>query len=63
MMAHGTQDPVVPLSLAEQSRDLLMQQGYDVGWYSYPMAHAVCPDEIRDIRSWLMRRLRPETPA
>jgi len=57
MMAHGMQDPVVPMSLAMQSRDELQQQGYRVAWHSYPMQHAVCPDEVRDIRDWLMLRL------
>ena len=58
-MAHGEQDPVVPLSLAMQSRDILQQQGYNVSWHSYPMPHAVCPEEVRDIRDWLVRWLAP----
>jgi len=57
MMAHGTQDPVVPLSLATQSRDKLQQQGYGVAWHSYTMQHAVCPEELCDIRGWLAQRL------
>jgi len=61
-MAHGTQDPVVPLSLATLSRDALQQQGYDVAWHSYPMPHAVCPEELRDIRDWLVQRLAPDQP-
>jgi predicted esterase len=24
-----------------------------VDWREYPMPHAVCPEEIRDIRAWL----------
>jgi len=59
MMAHGLQDPVVPLSLAQQSRDILQQQGYHIDWHSYPMPHALCPDELRDIRDWLLQRLAP----
>lgn len=58
MMAHGEQDPVVPLSLAGQSRDLLQQQGYTVAWHTYTMAHAVCPEELLDIRGWLADRLQ-----
>ena len=57
MMAHGTEDPVVPVSQAMQSRNELQQRGYSVEWHSYPMQHAVCPDEVRDIRDWLMLRL------
>jgi phospholipase/carboxylesterase len=57
MMAHGTQDPVVPLSLARKSRDELLQQGYGVAWHTYPMQHSICPEEVRDIRNWLAQRL------
>ena len=57
LMAHGTQDPVIPVMLARQSRDRLQQLGYGVDWHSYPMPHAVCPDEISDIRDWLVRCL------
>lgn len=59
MMAHGTRDPVVPLQLAEQSRDRLLQAGYHVDWHTYDMPHAVYPQEIVDIRRWLERQLGP----
>ncbi|MDE2090326.1 MAG: alpha/beta hydrolase [Gammaproteobacteria bacterium] len=52
--AHGTQDPVVPLQLAEQTRDELMLRGYPVIWHTYPMPHAVHPAEIEHIRAWLL---------
>ena len=58
-MAHGMQDPVVPVKLALQSRDLLTTLDYAVSWQSYPMPHAVCPEEIADIREWLLQRLDP----
>jgi len=45
---------VVPLGLAERSRDTLRQAGYAVDWYTYPMAHAVCPQEVRAIRTWIV---------
>ena len=57
MMAHGTQDPVVPVMLALQSRDRLEQLGYRVNWHSYPMQHALCPEEVGELRDWLQRRL------
>ena len=59
MMAHGTQDPVVPLQLAEQSRDRLRQAGYRVDWHTYAMPHAVSPEELVDVRRWLVQRLGP----
>ncbi len=53
LMAHGLQDPVIPVVLAEASRDRLLSAGYPVEWHSYVMPHAVCPEEIRDIAGWL----------
>ena len=29
--------------------------GYPVEWKTYPMAHAVCPDEVAHVRTWLGR--------
>ena len=52
-LAHGSQDPVIPLALSEQSRALLASLGYKVQCHTYPMAHSVCPEEIRDIAVWL----------
>src|SRR5687767_450127 len=31
-MAHGTEDPVIPLDMAVRSRDILVEHGYDVEW-------------------------------
>lgn len=59
MMAHGVSDPLIPLTLAEQSRDRLQQLGYTVDWHTYPMPHAVYPQEIRDLRDWLEKRFVP----
>jgi phospholipase/carboxylesterase len=52
-MAHGAQDPLIPLARGARARDLLRQLGYQVDWREYQMPHAVCPDEIRDISAWL----------
>lgn len=56
-MAHGTQDPIISYSLGVDSRNTLERKGYAVEWHSYPIPHAVCPEEIRDIRAWLLARL------
>jgi phospholipase/carboxylesterase len=52
-MAHGTQDPVIPLSWAKRSRDFLVGLGYAVQWHEYLMPHSVCAEEIADIARWL----------
>jgi phospholipase/carboxylesterase len=55
-MAHGTQDPVVKYPWGEASRDALLALGVPVQWRTYPMQHAVCAEEIRDIGDWLAAR-------
>jgi len=52
-MAHGRFDPVIPITLGRQSKDLLVEAGYPVQWQEYPMQHSVHPDEIRDLGDWL----------
>ena len=61
-MAHGTHDPLVPYAMGSGSRELLGKLGYEVEWHDYPMQHAVCLEEVRDISAWLRRVLR-EQPA
>ena len=56
-LAHGRQDPVVQMTRASASRDLLLDLGYAVDWKEYMMAHSVCPEEIADLNRWLLRVL------
>jgi len=56
-MAHGSEDPMVPVSLGRSSRDMLQQAGYAVDWHEYPMQHQVCMPQIQDIGGWLATRL------
>ncbi len=57
-MAHGTHDPVIPIALAEKSREVLTELGWQPEWEAYPMPHAVHPDEINKIGLWLRRVLQ-----
>jgi phospholipase/carboxylesterase len=54
---HGTEDEILPLAVAEQSKALLEQKGYDVTWRTYPMGHSVCLEELEDISQWLKETL------
>ena len=58
LMAHGTQDPVVPLTMARASRGKLEALGYRVEWREYPMPHSVCAEEVEEIGAWLVKRYR-----
>ena len=53
-MAHGSFDPMLPMALGQQSCETLEKAGYAVEWHDYSMAHAVCAEEIADIRNWLL---------
>ena len=54
-MAHGSFDPMLPMQWGQASAEKLKETGFAVEWHDYPMAHAVCPEEIRDIREWLLK--------
>ena len=55
-MAHGSQDPVVPLAAGEQSAALLQRLGFEVAFHRYPMPHSVCAEEITALGDWLSQR-------
>ena len=57
-MAHGLDDPLIPIERATMSRRQLEAAGYAVEWHEYPMGHAVCMEEIADVSAWLQRVLR-----
>ena len=56
-MAHGQQDTVIPLRMAEASRTALEAQGYAVAWHTYPMAHSLCMEEVEALSRWLQQHL------
>lgn len=56
-LAHGEHDPMVQFSAGLATRDALQADGHDVTWKTYPMEHAVCPQEIDDIAAFLRRVL------
>ncbi|MDN3516655.1 dienelactone hydrolase family protein [Aquisalimonas lutea] len=58
-MAHGTEDPVLPIQLGQRSHEHLQALGYAVEWHDYPMQHAVCLEEIQAIGAWLQQVLAP----
>jgi phospholipase/carboxylesterase len=56
-MAHGSLDPMLPMQWGKASAEQLTALGFTVEWHDYPMAHAVCAEEINDIRNWLLKVL------
>ena len=56
-LAHGTNDSVIQIDLGKQTRIMLEKMKYSVLWNEYPMVHAVCQDEIKDIGLWISKSL------
>jgi phospholipase/carboxylesterase len=56
-MAHGDDDPLIPLVWAQHARDRLIGLGSPVVWKQYPMEHQVCAEEIADLAAWIEERL------
>jgi len=57
LLAHGEYDPVVDPAHGAATRATLEAAGYRVEWHSYPMAHAVCSEEVAMIAAFLRRVL------
>lgn len=56
-MAHGFDDSVIPLESGKRSAEKLVELGCAVEWHEYAMPHSVCQEEVRDIETWLARRM------
>jgi phospholipase/carboxylesterase len=58
-LAHGLYDGIVVPQRGRDSRDLLVELGYDVEWHEYPMQHSVCAEEVADLNAFLAKVLAP----
>ncbi|MGU9950808.1 MAG: alpha/beta hydrolase [Gammaproteobacteria bacterium WSBS_2016_MAG_OTU1] len=55
--AHGVFDPVVLPIWATQCRDTLQENNWQVSYHDYPMAHAIAPQTVEDLNTWLAKTL------
>ena len=62
-LAHGLHDPVLALHLAENSRDLLSEQAFNVTWKTYPMPHSLSEAELIDLSDWLGVLFEAKSPS
>ncbi|MDX1649542.1 MAG: dienelactone hydrolase family protein [Myxococcota bacterium] len=53
LVMHGTEDPMIPVARAQESRDLLIKRGLDVTYREYEMGHEIRPEALRDLVEWL----------
>lgn len=57
LMMHGNSDFVVPIDLARSSYKKLQALGVAAEWCEYPMAHALCQEQILKIADWIKKRM------
>lgn len=60
-VAHGLQDPVVPMSAGQQAYHTCKAAGFNVSWHDYRMPHSVCAQEVDEISRFIQSRLLVKT--
>ncbi len=53
-IGHGSNNPVIPLSMARHAARLLNSAGAEVRFQSYSTTHRIHPDMLRDVNRWIM---------
>ncbi len=56
-LAHGTDDTVLSIRHARDAREYLEEQGVDLEYAEYPIAHAISDEETRALVMWLKNTL------
>jgi len=51
-ITHGTQDMVIPIQQARESKAFLSKIGLNYKYKEYPMAHGISPECLEDIIHW-----------
>ncbi len=56
-IAHGSQDPIVPVELGRQAHARLAQANANVLYREYPIQHAISDESLSDISIWLQKQI------
>jgi phospholipase/carboxylesterase len=58
LVQHGSEDPMIPVARAQESRDALRGLGVNLAYREYEMGHEVRPDSsLRDLLQWLEEKV------
>jgi phospholipase/carboxylesterase len=58
-IAHGTEDPLVPIDWSRQAVSFLEAQDYRPTYHEYPMGHEINHAVLRDLIPWIHQVLPP----
>jgi phospholipase/carboxylesterase len=53
LVVHGTEDPMIPVERARESRDALIRLGVGLTYREFEMGHEIRPEALRDLVRWL----------
>jgi phospholipase/carboxylesterase len=53
LVVHGTQDPMIPVERARESREALIRLGVGLTYREFEMGHEIRPEALRDVVRWL----------
>jgi phospholipase/carboxylesterase len=53
LVVHGTQDSMIPVERARESRARLLERRLSLTYREYEMGHEIAPDALRELVDWL----------
>jgi phospholipase/carboxylesterase len=56
-VAHGTNDPVIPVTFARRSRELLSNTDAELEYHEYPMGHEIGGQSVVDLQAWFKKQI------
>ena len=62
-IAHGTEDPVIPVDFARRARRLFGESNATVTYREYPMGHQISQESLRDSSAFLGELIGPPDPG
>ena len=60
-IAHGSEDPILPMAFGQASCKYLKLLGHPVQWHQYPMAHEISTEELKQFSEWINQCLTCHT--
>lgn len=57
LVAHGTEDPLIPISQGRAARDSLGKLPVSLTYREYEMGHTISEESLRDVTEWLTQQL------
>jgi len=57
LVQHGTQDPMIGIERAHESREALLRLGVGLSYHEYEMGHEIRPESLRDLLVWLEEKV------